>query len=198
MSRGLVFVHAETAESPYVASRPFRVNAGAVHAYVRTPDGGTKYLSELQAATRYRSSTSPEHPRGHRRPGQDRAATHVPDRPRDRERRPRRDPAPERRDDQGRHRGGANGSDRPRGRRRDPAIRRGRPVTSARPSKRVLSKSNVARAVRWPRYASFVSASGSRGSSRVVHQWQNSRSSSISFPHSGQASPSVSVSPAEE
>ncbi|MFC6717134.1 3-dehydroquinate synthase II [Natrialbaceae archaeon GCM10025810] len=49
MARGLVFVHAETAESPYVASRPFRVNAGAVHAYVRTPDGGTKYLSELQS-----------------------------------------------------------------------------------------------------------------------------------------------------
>ncbi|GAB3018801.1 3-dehydroquinate synthase II [Natronobiforma cellulositropha] len=49
MSRGLVFVHAETAESPYVASRPFRVNAGAVHAYVRTPDGGTKYLAELQS-----------------------------------------------------------------------------------------------------------------------------------------------------
>ncbi|WP_225333389.1 3-dehydroquinate synthase II [Halomicrobium urmianum] len=47
MSRGLFFVHAETAESPYVASRPFRVNAGAVHAYVRTPDGGTKYLSEV-------------------------------------------------------------------------------------------------------------------------------------------------------
>jgi 3-dehydroquinate synthase II len=47
MSRGLFFVHAETAESPYVASRPFRVNAGAVHAYARTPDGGTKYLSEL-------------------------------------------------------------------------------------------------------------------------------------------------------
>ncbi|UPV73008.1 3-dehydroquinate synthase II [Halorussus limi] len=49
MSRGLFFVHAETAESPYVASRPFRVNAGAVHAYVRTPDGGTKYLAELQS-----------------------------------------------------------------------------------------------------------------------------------------------------
>ncbi|WP_254537460.1 3-dehydroquinate synthase II [Halomarina litorea] len=47
MSRGLFFVHAETAESPYVASRPFRVNAGAVHAYVRTPDGKTKYLAEL-------------------------------------------------------------------------------------------------------------------------------------------------------
>ena len=47
MSRGLFFVHAETAESPYVASRPFRVNAGAVHAYIRTPGGETKYLSEL-------------------------------------------------------------------------------------------------------------------------------------------------------
>jgi 3-dehydroquinate synthase II len=49
MSRGLFFVHAETAESPYVASRPFRVNAGAVHAYLRTPDGGTVYLSELES-----------------------------------------------------------------------------------------------------------------------------------------------------
>ncbi|SFL01617.1 3-dehydroquinate synthase II [Halogranum rubrum] len=49
MGRGLFFVHAETAESPYVASRPFRVNAGAVHAYVRTPGGGTKYLSELKS-----------------------------------------------------------------------------------------------------------------------------------------------------
>ncbi|WP_436933930.1 3-dehydroquinate synthase II [Halovenus marina] len=47
MSRGLFFVHAETAESPYVASRPFRVNAGAVHAYVRTPGGETSYLSEV-------------------------------------------------------------------------------------------------------------------------------------------------------
>jgi len=49
MSRGLFFVHAETAESPYVASRPFRVNAGAVHAYARSPGGGTKYLAELQS-----------------------------------------------------------------------------------------------------------------------------------------------------
>ncbi|GGJ10951.1 3-dehydroquinate synthase II [Halobellus salinus] len=47
MGRGLFFVHAETAESPYVASRPFRVNAGAVHAYARTPGGGTTYLSGL-------------------------------------------------------------------------------------------------------------------------------------------------------
>jgi len=47
MSRGLFFVHAETAESPYVESRPFRVNAGAVHAYVRNAEGGTNYLAEL-------------------------------------------------------------------------------------------------------------------------------------------------------
>jgi len=49
MSRGLFFVHAETADSPYVASRPFRVNAGAVHAYTRLPDASTKYLSEIQS-----------------------------------------------------------------------------------------------------------------------------------------------------
>ena len=49
MSRGLFFVHAETAESPYVESRPFRVNAGAVHAYVRNPAGGTNYLAELSS-----------------------------------------------------------------------------------------------------------------------------------------------------
>ncbi|MFB6105031.1 MAG: 3-dehydroquinate synthase II [Halobacteriaceae archaeon] len=49
MSRGLFFVHAETADSPYVDARPFRVNAGAVHAYVRTPGGETKYLAELES-----------------------------------------------------------------------------------------------------------------------------------------------------
>ena len=51
MSRGLFFVHAETAESPYVASRPFRVNAGAVHAYLRVPGGETTYLSEVGSGT---------------------------------------------------------------------------------------------------------------------------------------------------
>lgn len=49
MARGLFLVAAETAESPYVESRPFRVNAGAVHAYVRVPGGETKYLSELSS-----------------------------------------------------------------------------------------------------------------------------------------------------
>jgi len=48
-SAGLFLVHAETFESGYVGARPFRVNAGAVHAYVYLPDGHTKYLSELRA-----------------------------------------------------------------------------------------------------------------------------------------------------
>ena len=49
MSRGLFFVHGETDDSPYVDPRPFRVNAGAVHAYVRAPGGETRYLAELSS-----------------------------------------------------------------------------------------------------------------------------------------------------
>ncbi len=41
-------VHAETVETPYVAPRPFRVNAGGVHAYTFLPGGKTGYLSELK------------------------------------------------------------------------------------------------------------------------------------------------------
>jgi 3-dehydroquinate synthase II len=48
-SGGLFLVHAETLENPYVAPRPFRVNAGPVHAYIRVPDGKTRYLGELAA-----------------------------------------------------------------------------------------------------------------------------------------------------
>ncbi len=44
----LFLINSESLESEYVASRPFRVNAGAVHAYVLTPSGKTKYLSELR------------------------------------------------------------------------------------------------------------------------------------------------------
>ena len=50
-SRGLFLVHAESIENPYVAPRPFRVNAGAVHAYVSLPEGKTSYLCELKAGT---------------------------------------------------------------------------------------------------------------------------------------------------
>jgi 3-dehydroquinate synthase II len=48
-SAGMILVHGETEESEYVASRPFRVNAGAVHMYTRVPNGKTTYLSELSA-----------------------------------------------------------------------------------------------------------------------------------------------------
>ena len=47
-SNGLFLVNSESEESPYVAARPFRVNAGAVHAYVRVGEK-TRYLSELSA-----------------------------------------------------------------------------------------------------------------------------------------------------
>jgi 3-dehydroquinate synthase II len=45
-SGGLFLVQSEAEESPYVASRPFRVNAGAVHEYVLVGEK-TRYLSEL-------------------------------------------------------------------------------------------------------------------------------------------------------
>jgi len=45
-SFALFLVHSESEESPYVAARPFRVNAGPVYAYVLVGEK-TKYLSEL-------------------------------------------------------------------------------------------------------------------------------------------------------
>ncbi len=48
-SGGLFLVHAESLENPYVAPRPFRVNAGPVHAYLRVTGGKTRYLGELKA-----------------------------------------------------------------------------------------------------------------------------------------------------
>jgi len=48
-SSALFLVHSESIANPYVAPRPFRVNAGPVHAYTRVPGGKTKYLSELSA-----------------------------------------------------------------------------------------------------------------------------------------------------
>ncbi len=48
-SSALFLVHSESILNPYVTPRPFRVNAGPVHAYTRIPGGKTKYLSELSA-----------------------------------------------------------------------------------------------------------------------------------------------------
>lgn len=44
----LFLIGSESMESEYVASRPFRVNAGAVHSYVMAASGRTKYLSEVR------------------------------------------------------------------------------------------------------------------------------------------------------
>lgn len=41
-------VQAETEQSPYVAPRPFRINAGAVHSYAFMPNDRTCYLDELK------------------------------------------------------------------------------------------------------------------------------------------------------
>lgn len=51
-SSALFLVHSESVVNPYVAPRPFRINAGAVHAYTRVPGGKTRYLSELVAGDR--------------------------------------------------------------------------------------------------------------------------------------------------
>lgn len=46
-SNCLFLVQSESEDNGYVAPRPFRVNAGAVHSYILVPGGGTRYLSEL-------------------------------------------------------------------------------------------------------------------------------------------------------
>jgi 3-dehydroquinate synthase II len=46
---GFFLIHSESIDNPYVASRPFRVNAGAVHAYTLVAGGKTKYLADLKA-----------------------------------------------------------------------------------------------------------------------------------------------------
>ena len=46
--RAFFLVHSETTEAKYVSTRPFRVNAGPVSAYVVLSDKKTKYLCELK------------------------------------------------------------------------------------------------------------------------------------------------------
>jgi 3-dehydroquinate synthase II len=48
-SSGLFLVQAEVYESPYVETRPFRVNAGPVSLYTLSSLSKTRYLSELKA-----------------------------------------------------------------------------------------------------------------------------------------------------
>ncbi|MEJ2126454.1 MAG: 3-dehydroquinate synthase II, partial [Candidatus Bathyarchaeota archaeon] len=48
-SSGLFLVQAEVHESPYVETRPFRVNAGPLSLYTLTSPTRTRYLSELKS-----------------------------------------------------------------------------------------------------------------------------------------------------
>ncbi|EIE20726.1 DHQS-domain-containing protein, partial [Coccomyxa subellipsoidea C-169] len=50
-ARALFLVHSECSESAYINSRPFRVNAGPVHAYAAAPGGSTAYLAELKSGS---------------------------------------------------------------------------------------------------------------------------------------------------
>ena len=47
----MFLVHNESVGSSFTSPRPFRVNAGAVHCYTISPDGTTKYLSELETGS---------------------------------------------------------------------------------------------------------------------------------------------------
>ncbi|MET9668910.1 3-dehydroquinate synthase II [Streptomyces sp. NPDC006475] len=50
-SKGMVLCVSETHPLPYMPTRPFRVNAGALHSYTVSQNGRTHYLSELHAGS---------------------------------------------------------------------------------------------------------------------------------------------------
>lgn len=51
-SKGMILCVSETHPLPYMPTRPFRVNAGAIHSYTLAGDGRTNYLSELHAGSK--------------------------------------------------------------------------------------------------------------------------------------------------
>jgi 3-dehydroquinate synthase II len=50
-SNFMLLVHNESVGSSFTSPRPFRVNAGAVYCYTITPDGNTRYLSEVESGS---------------------------------------------------------------------------------------------------------------------------------------------------
>jgi 3-amino-4-hydroxybenzoic acid synthase len=50
-STGFILCCSETHPLPYMPTRPFRVNAGALHSYVLGPQNRTNYLSELRSGS---------------------------------------------------------------------------------------------------------------------------------------------------
>ncbi|MEU5696922.1 3-dehydroquinate synthase II [Actinosynnema sp. NPDC020468] len=51
-SKGMILCVSETHPLPYMPTRPFRVNAGAIHSYTLSKEGRTHYLSELKAGSK--------------------------------------------------------------------------------------------------------------------------------------------------
>jgi len=51
-SKGMILCVSETHPLPYMPTRPFRVNAGAIHSYTLAAHGRTSYLSELRAGSK--------------------------------------------------------------------------------------------------------------------------------------------------
>jgi 3-amino-4-hydroxybenzoic acid synthase len=51
-SKGMILCVSETHPLPYMPTRPFRVNAGAIHSYTLAAHGRTNYLSELRAGSK--------------------------------------------------------------------------------------------------------------------------------------------------
>jgi 3-amino-4-hydroxybenzoic acid synthase len=51
-SKGMILCCSETHPLPYMPTRPFRVNAGAIHSYTLAGKSRTNYLSELRAGAR--------------------------------------------------------------------------------------------------------------------------------------------------
>ncbi|MGH3801317.1 MAG: 3-dehydroquinate synthase II family protein [Pseudonocardiaceae bacterium] len=51
-SKGMILCVSETHPLPYMPTRPFRVNAGAIHSYTLSKDERTSYLSELKAGSK--------------------------------------------------------------------------------------------------------------------------------------------------
>jgi 3-amino-4-hydroxybenzoic acid synthase len=51
-SKGMILCVSETHPLPYMPTRPFRVNAGAIMSYTLSTDARTSYLSELRASSK--------------------------------------------------------------------------------------------------------------------------------------------------
>ncbi|MBI4488251.1 MAG: 3-dehydroquinate synthase [Deltaproteobacteria bacterium] len=51
-SQGGILVCSEVHPLPYMNTRPFRVNAGAVHSYVWAPNGSTEYMTDLKVGSK--------------------------------------------------------------------------------------------------------------------------------------------------